>query len=229
MGIEDAKKLAQDRATASTKETEDQARLLESLGEPQKGQKSAEPTSNADLTSYDEFLAGYKTCYVKTSSGKTFEVQGLSPGDFMALIGSPLAKALIGFGLDIENPLEALQKLDSLPTDQQVDLLIGDSFQAFAREVICTGVISLKFVDKDQRDCDKSAEEISVWLLPFQDLCEVFNAIIRLTASNEEIGMVNFFREEGEGEPAERDQNPSDSEGIPAETIGTTVSEKAES
>lgn len=227
----DAENLAKERASEKAKDVSvvnSSAATDKEVTQPS-FVKSKSSDSRPDLTSYEDMVEEYQTTFVRTSSDKVFEIESIGPGEFMLIFGSPLAQALTNIGFDPGDLEGSAKKLEEASIEQKVDVLLGHDFQDFAESIICAGVISINFVRKSQRECDKDEQEVSVSLLLFQDLCELFNAIIRLSVSREEVGLIEFFREGSEEISGERDPSSRDSESLQDTPIGITVSEETRS
>lgn len=224
----DAENLAKKRASEKAKDVSDvnsSAAADKELTQP-RFVKSKTPDSRPDLTSYEDLVKEYQTTFVRTSSGKVFEIETIGPGEYMMIFGSPLAQALTNMGLDPDDPKGSALRLADVSIEQKIDVLLGHDFQDFAENIICAGVISINFVRKPQRECDEDKQEVSISRLPFQDLCELFNAVIRLSVSGEEMGLIEFFREGSEEVSGERDSSSRDSESLQDTSIGVAVSEE---
>lgn len=224
----DAENLAKERAT---KKTQDTSALNAQTGSPEKMEaqptfvKSKPSDSRPDLTSYDDLVGEYQTTFVRTSSDKVFEIESIGPGEFMMIFGSPIAQVLSDIGIDLDDP-EREKKLVDISIEDKVDVLLSHDFQEFAENIVCAGVISINFLRRPQRECDQDKQEVSVSRLHFQEMCELFNAIIRLSVSGEEMGLIEFFREGSEEVSGERDSSPSNSDSLPHTPIGVAVSQE---
>ncbi|MHC4395661.1 MAG: hypothetical protein ACYS1A_08390 [Planctomycetota bacterium] len=208
--MNDAKDLASRRATQET---------LKQPPPPQQQEVS--------LTTFDELLAEYKTGIVKTSSGKTFEIQCVSPGDFLLSVGSPLIQAISESGADLTSESEVNKVIADLSEEETFDLVANEDFIELIKQVVIRGVISVNLVDKKQNECNKRKKEISIDLLPIPDILDVYTAIMNLSVSEEDTAEVQLFRQESEGEQSEHNTDTSDSPDLRGETIEPAVSEEA--
>lgn len=131
---------------------------------------------NAQYTSYEELLSGYETRAVTLSSGKMFEVQSLSPGDFMSILGTPIIR-------------RAIENQSITDEDLRTSLEL-------VKEIVCLGVISVKFVNKAQYECGEG--EISINRLTQDEIVELYTQIMELSIPNKEEELVNSFQEKNQ-------------------------------
>lgn len=185
--------------------------------------------SDPKLTTYEELDSLYRTAIVATSSGMSFKIQTVSPGDFMIVAGSPILKKLVEHDVDLTNKEQISAVIDGMSTQQKADLVSDGSFLRMARQIVCAGVISINFVDKLQDECDRSKQEVSVDRLPMPDLLDLFTGIMTLAVSEDEEEAAKFFREISGGERGRGDQDSPDGESIRDETVENTISLSDES
>ena len=122
----------------------------------------------------------YKTATItlsrpfKNGEPKVFEIQSLSQGDFISIMGVPFIMKF----LNNEN----VTLTDDL-IEKQIDII---------KKVVCAGVISVKLVTKAQTECKD--DEVSVNIIDIEDLYELYNAIMEHSLGGVE--KVEFFPEE---------------------------------
>jgi hypothetical protein len=181
------------------------------------------PTRRADLMSYEELVQGHRTAIVKTTSGKAFEIQSLSPGEYVSMIGSPITKRLADAGIDVTDGNTASARLRQLPPDELVSLVSDAGVLDLAQHIVCKGVISINFVMKPQHECDPARKEVSIDRLSIPELGELEAAIVQLGESDEDVEFVQLFREGGQEAEAERADDTQDGTDIRPEAERDTV------
>lgn len=168
----------------------------------------------------------YKTSAVLTRLGNGYKIRSVQPGEFIVLTGSPLIAALSEKGIDIQDDKARVEAIKAMSDEEKIALarnIVGDSNLAgTARAIACQGVISLNLVEKSPEET--TGEEVSVNLIPNEDLEEIVAAIMEISSTEEEIKTVYTFQDISEEESGETDTDTSDSENIRAETGGDTVS-----
>ena len=205
--MNNAKDLASQRATEQT------------LKQPPPPQQK-----ETDLTTFEDMLAGYKTGIVKASSGETFEIQCVSPGDFLLSTGSPLIQAISEGGIDLTDEAGVKKVIEEFSSGEALDLVTDEDFLELAKKIVIRGIISINFVDKKQNECRKRKKEVSIDLLPMQDVLDVYTAIMNLSVSEEDTAEIQLFRQNGEGQQGEHTSDISNQSEVQPETIETTVS-----
>lgn len=180
----------------------------------QQGVKQIPKSDGVNLTTREDLMQLYKTCIVQTSSGRTFEVRNVAPGDFMVFFGSPILQALSAAGVDLEKANEVPKVVEKLSQGEALKIVTEGSLVELARHVVCIGVLSLNFVVKPQAECDDGKQETSVFLLPLNDTIELYTAIVKFSVSEEDTGLVQLFREESEEEQRRSDTDTSDGESV---------------
>jgi len=188
----------------------------------------------AGLTTYDDLMSEYQTDIVKTPSGLTFIIQTINPGDYLAIIGTPLLKYMSAHGIDISDPQARTQAVMDMPANEQVEILSDPNFQEMLKSIVCAGIVphdKLRVVNKRAYDCDKSKYEVSIDVIPVADLYHIFIEIMKLSQGEEFADEIELFREQHEIRPGEAvaDPGPSDGESLQQETEPDIVSSNSES
>jgi hypothetical protein len=185
-----ARRLSQERAVNNARKT---------IPQSSPGNKQS---SNMPFTSADDLLKNYVTATAYTSSGHAFEIQSLSPGDYVITLGVPIIRLLISKGITSENTSDqnvinkAIEKLDDATKEE---LFSSDEFQDIMSVIICRGVISIRFVNKHQRECNPERKEVSVIdRLSDQDRYELFMQIMPISINPEIVTDIAEFPETGE-------------------------------
>ncbi len=180
------------------------------------------------LTSFEDLIAGYDTAFVKTPSGKMFEIQSVDPGAFLLLLGTPFIALLQSKDANLADAKSVNDTIENLSPDEKNEAASDDNFMEIVKQTVCQGVISVKFMNKPQWQCNADKKELSVNLLPIADLLHLYNAIYELVKPEKLQEMAEFFRsqiKEGKDGTAE---DPSDSEDLPSDTESDTLSEDTE-
>ncbi len=168
----------------------------------------------------------YKTSIVQTRLGNAYKIRSVQPGEFVVLTGSPLIAALAEKGIDMQDEKARVAAIKSMSDEEKVALaqkMAGDSNIAnVGRSIACQGVISLNLVEKSPEET--TGEEVSVELIPNEDLEEIVAAIMEISSTEEEIKTVYTFQDFSEGETEGSDRDTPDGEGVPQETSGDTIS-----
>ena len=184
----DAQKLAQKRASDKQSKLAKESKII-SNPKPQK----------AGLTGYDDLVAGYETAFIKTTSGKTFEIQSIDPGIVFILMGTPIISMLSNKGADLADADSVNKTIQALSIDEKVDASQNELFNNLIYQSICEGVVSVHFVNKPQYECDPDKKELSVNLLSKIDQTEIFEAIMGLIKPDRLQELAEFFRQKSEG------------------------------
>lgn len=218
-GADRAKRIASEKAKGE-KASEQGTAVSD---EPEKGE------GFTGFTTPEEMLAGYEYGVASTSTGKRFEIEGIHPGDFSYLLHTPVLQLLIQEGVDLSSPEEVLKTVHALPPEEQLAFATQESFLQTAREIVCAGVTSMRFVMRRQKDC--TGGSISIYRLTKGEIIEVYNAIMEMSIPREARERAAWFREVGneERESPEDGQDTSDGEGLQPASIGIAVPESVES
>lgn len=182
-------------------------------------------TAAEKLTTYEELIQreAARTSIVKTNSGLAFEIKGLSPGDFVIIMGSPFVKSFISAGVESTDKSAAEKIVKGLEPERAIELISDPDLLSVAKTAICSSVLSVNFVSKPQEQCDPEQKEVSVDQLDFVDLMNLFNAIMRLSTPGVEVTDAMFFRKTGEEAQGSDDSGSSDRERLRSEAIQDTV------
>lgn len=181
-----------------------------------------------NMTSYDDLLSVYETAFVKTTSGKTFEIQSIDPGIVFILMGTPVMSMLATKGADLTDAESVNKAIQALSIDEKVELSQNELFNNLIHQVICEGVVSVHFVNKPQYECDPDKKELSVTLLSKIDQTDVFEAIMGLMKPERLQELAEFFRQTSEETQDGDIQDSPDSTGLPLPPISTDVPEDKE-
>ena len=162
------------------------------------------------LTTAEDLLKDYAVKPITTVLGNKYQIQKIHPGTYMLVTGSPLIAALSNIETDTETD-DAAAILDELPVQSKSQYL------QYMQRIVCAGVVSLHFTcDKWQSKCNDG--ELSIDVLPAEDLIELFNEIMTLSLPESEVETVtNFPETSAEEQPGDGSDSP-DSEAIPPET-----------
>lgn len=168
----------------------------------------------------------YKTSAVLTRLGNGYKIRSVQPGEFVVLTGSPLIAALTEKGVDIRDGKARVAAIRAMSDEEKIALakkIAGDSnLAATAKAIACQGVISLNLVEKSPEET--TGDEISVDLIPNEDLEEIVAAIMEISSTEEEIKTVYTFQDISEGEAGGSDRDTPDGEGVPQDASGDAVS-----
>lgn len=168
----------------------------------------------------------YKTSAVLTRLGNSYKIRSVQPGEFVVLTGSPLIAALTEKGVDIQNGKASAAAIRAMSDVEKIALskeIAADSNMAsVGRSIACQGVISLNLVEKSPEET--TGEEVSVELIPNEDLEEIVAAIMEISSTEEEIKTVYTFQDYSKEDAGEPDSDTPDSEVIRSETSGVTIS-----
>lgn len=171
-----------------------------------------------EFTTAEELLARRKTGIARTTSGDTYQIQRISPGDFFLGTGSPLMKAISESGVDLTDKAE----IEKVVEDLSSNLLTDTDFIELAKHFVIRGVTSIYFVDKRQDDCVKP--EISIDNISTHDIIDIYTEIMNLSVSEEDVATMANFRHENEGESPEHNSDISDSPEVRETSNGDIVS-----
>jgi hypothetical protein len=217
----DAKRIAQKRASDKQRKI---AKENNSVSKP-KPQKAG--LTNY-LTSYDELISGYETAFVKTTSGKTFEIQSIDPGIVFILMGTPVMSMLSNKGADMTDANAVNKAIQALSIDEKVEVSQNELFNNLINQTICEGVVSVHLVNKPQYECDPDKKELSVNLLSKIDQTEIFEAIMGLIKPDRLQELAEFFRQKSEEKQNGDSEDSPDGESVSSETLLTFVPEGTE-
>jgi hypothetical protein len=209
----DAKKLAQKRASDKQRKLAKESKAISNTKSQREG-----------LTGYDDLVAGYETAFIKTTSGKTFEIQSIDPGIVFILMGTPVISMLSSKGADLADAESVNKTIQALSIDEKVDASQNELFNNLIHQSICEGVVSVHFVNKPQYECDPNKQELSVNLLSKIDQTEIFEAIMGLIKPDRLQELAEFFRQKSEEASDGDSEDTSDGESLPVETEPTFVS-----
>lgn len=213
----DAKRLAQKKAS-------DKQRKLAKENNP----ISKPKPQKAGLTSYNDLISGYETAFVKTTSGKTFEIQSIDPGIVFILMGTPVMSMLSNKGADFTDAESVNKAIQALSIDEKVEVSQNELFNNLICQTICEGVVSVHFVNKPQYECDAGKNELSVNLLSKIDQTELFEAIMGLIKPDRLQELAEFFRQKSKETQDGNSEDSPDGEDVPFETVPTVVPEDNE-
>jgi len=188
MDIEEAKRLAQERAK----------RNAIKLGVPNSVKPSNVNTSDRpDLTTFDDLMEGYLTGTAYLTSGMAFDIQTLSPGDLVIVVGTPLVKLLMDQGAKIEEAStvdDLNQAIQAMGNEEQEEVYKSPDFRDIMINAICRSVISINFVNKRATQCDSSRKEVSVIdRLSELDRFELFMQIMAIATTPQDIDDIASF------------------------------------
>lgn len=168
----------------------------------------------------------YKVSAVVTRLGNAYQIRSIQPGEFVVLTGSPLIAALAEKGIDIQDDKARVQAIRDMSDEEKIDLakkIAGDSnLTDTAKEIACKGVTSLNLIMKSPEET--VGEEVSVDLIPNEDLEEIVAAVMEISSTEEDIKAVYTFQDFGEEETEGSDRDTPDGERIQQEAGGDTVS-----
>jgi len=176
----------------------------------QKGKRAVQQTADKQLTSYEDLVGNYETSIVTTTSGKTFEIQSITPGVYFLITGTPLMGILSEKGLDVQNAEERQKAIEELSDEEKLEFITNDGYIEFMQRTCCAGIVSVNFVMKRQRQCNKFKKEVSIDLLEGNDLFELFTAIMNISASESAGDLVETFQSENTTEQERHDTDTSD-------------------
>ncbi len=182
------------------------------------------------LTTYEDYAEQLVTVIVETSSGKVFEVQKVTPGEILKAAGSPLMDLLTQEGLDFgkDGREEAEEKVRQLPDEKKIEIVSDPEFMGIAKSIVCSGVISVNFVDKPRSECDREKKEVPADVLNMRELMDLFTAIMSISVGEGEVQEFYTFREGSERAQDEYGQIAPDGEVVREEAVGTAVRESSE-
>lgn len=207
----------------NTEDIQEKARQTASQKAKAKTKKVMANAEDKNLTTYEDLVSDYETSIFVTSSGRTFEIQPISPGAYFLITGSPLLDILTEKGLDNEDIETRRKAFEELSDDEKMAIVTNDDYLEFMQRVCCAGIISLNFVMKRQSACRAYKKEVSIDLLSSGegagDLVELFGAIMELSSSESEGEMVETFRKEDKEESTGHDTDTSDGEGVSPDAV----------
>jgi len=125
------------------------------------GSNSKKSPSISVLTSADDLLKNYRTATAFTTSGHAFNIQSLSPGDYVITLGLPIIKLLIDKGVKVDNVSDSKQvnsAIDKLNSQDKIEIFETEKFQDIMSVIICRGVKSVKFVNMPPEKCEKTPD-----------------------------------------------------------------------
>ena len=179
------------------------------------------------VTSYEEFIAEYerrrKTAFVKTTSGQTFEIKLMSPGDFVMVMNTLMVQKLMPELVDGPDTLTESHE------QKVMDLMKNDEFLNSIKGVVCGAVISVNLANKPQEQCDGAKKELSIDILDTTTLLELNMAIRKASVPEEDSDQVRLFRVESAEADAGDGASASNSENVRDPAIGNPVSGNGES
>lgn len=168
----------------------------------------------------------YKVSAVVTRLGNSYKIRSVQPGEFVVLTGSPLIAALADKGVDIQDTRASAKAIKGMPDEEKIALakeIAGNSdLTAISKGIACQGVISFNLVMKSPEETE--GEEVSIDLIPNEDLEEIVAGIMEISSTEEEIKTVYTFQDLSEEKPEGSGRDTSDGEDIRDETGGNTVS-----
>lgn len=168
----------------------------------------------------------YKTSAVLTRLGNSYKIRSVQPGEFIVLTGSPLIAALTEKGIDMQDEKARVAAIKAMSDEEKIALakkMAEDSNIAnVGKSIACQGVISLNLVEKSPEET--TGEEVSVDLIPNEDLEEIVAAIMEISSTEEEIKTVYTFQDYSKEDAGEPNSDTPDSEVIRSETSGVTIS-----
>ena len=179
------------------------------------------------VTSYEEFMAEYerrqKRTIVQTSSGQTFEIKVMAPGDFVMVMNTLMVQKLMP---ELVNTPGELAE----PDEQKVmELMNNDEFLTSIKNIVCEGVISVNLVNKPPEECDKAKQELPIDILDTTTLLELNMAIRKASVPEDDSDQVRLFRVESAEADAGDGAGAPDSEGVRDPAVGDPVSGNGES
>ena len=133
--------------------------------------------NNNGYASAEDFLKDYKTSSFTLRDGRKIELQGLDPGDFIPIDGSPIRVMMTAAGLDFEDEKIRKKFIGDMTIEQRAELL--DRHLVNVRRVVVKSVISLVFSLKLQHECGKGV--VSIERLSDDDLLSIWDAIRKLS------------------------------------------------
>ena len=163
------------------------------------------------LTSYNDLIGNYTISFITTASGNTYKIQKIDPGMYMSITGSPLIQILNNADIDLTDSNAVEETIKNLSTEDKLDYVQSDEFLLFMQRIVCAGVVSLNLVCKHQDNCSPTRKELSIDLLPANDLIEIYNAIMDISVPEGEREVGENFRSDSEAEQDETDTDISDS------------------
>lgn len=177
-------------------------------------QSSQSQTDSKGLTTYEDLVSDYETLIVTTTSEKVYEIQPISPGAYFLTTGTPLLDTLTEKGLSEGSIEDRQQAFDELSDNEKMSIVSNDDYLEYVQRVCCAGIVSVNFVMKRQRDCNRIKKEVSIDLLDANDLFEIFGRVMEMSASESEGELVETFRGESETEQERHDTDTPISENI---------------
>ena len=163
-----------------------------------KSRRAQTQTADKQLTTYEDLVGNYETSIVTTTSGKIFEIQSITPGAYFLMTGTPLMGILSEKGLDAQTAEERQKVIEELSDEEKLEFVTNDGYIEFMQRTCCAGIVSVNFVMKRQRQCNKFKKEVSIDLLEGNDLLEVFSAIMNISVSESAGELVETFQSESE-------------------------------
>lgn len=164
----------------------------------QKSKRATSQIADKQLTSYEDLVSDYETSIITTTSGKVFEIQSITPGAYFLITGAPLMNILTEKGIDAQSIEERQKAIEELSDEEKLEFVTNDGYIEFMQRTCCAGIVSVNFVMKRQRQCNKFKKEVSIDLLEGNDLFEVFSAIMEISASESAGDLVETFQSESE-------------------------------
>ena len=101
-------------------------------------------------------------------------------------------------GIDAQSIEERQKAIEELSDEEKLEFVTNDGYIEFMQRTCCAGIVSVNFVMKRQRQCNKFKKEVSIDLLEGNDLFEVFSAIMEISASESAGDLVETFQSESE-------------------------------
>ena len=145
-------------------------------------------SENSNMTTLDDLLSSYQTETITLSSGRIFEIQSISPGEFAVSSGSPLVQKLVASGINLEDDdyeEKAQEYMTASITDEEwLDIILSEEHKTQIARVLTSGIISIKFLARRQSDCPEGYASIDN--LTLQEQSELFVAILNLSVSEED-------------------------------------------
>ena len=163
-----------------------------------KSKRTTSQIPDKQLTTYDDLVSDYETSLTVTTSGKLFEIQPITPGTYFLITGTPLMNILSEKGLDGQSTEERQKAIEELSDEEKLEFVTNDGYIEFMQRACCAGIVSINFVMKRQRQCNKFKKEVSIDLLEGNDLFEVFSAIMEISASESAGELIETFHSENE-------------------------------
>jgi len=183
-----AKERAQERATAQM--------------------RTKQQPAGKQLTTAEDLLRSYSIKYLTTTLENHYQIQKVYPGTYMIITGSPLVEHLANIESDTTDDAAAM--LDELPDQAK------SRYLQFMQRIVCAGVVSLNLTcDKRQPKCNDEKKELSVDVIPGEDLIELYNEIMALSLPENEVETVDTFPETSPDQQACDDTDTPTDDAIP--------------